>query len=161
MNTNTKERNEELRAEAAKILEASGADVNQAVEILPLAKLLAALAGCHIDTAKTHMARAVRLARGKMVKEREWGGTRPGAGRPARSKQKPEQRIMCCPGCGYLVSATQVEQSTAYPFESCPRCHKYKLTDFGIWRQDAGKNDRRHLPDDAFTSRNAPKDDHT
>lgn len=85
MPNNTKARSEELQTLAAEILAASGVDVTERVEIRPLAKLMSDKAGCHYTTAKQHIARAVRRARGKLV-EPGWGGYRVGAGRPKQTK---------------------------------------------------------------------------
>lgn len=77
---NTKERSSELAAIAAEILTASGADITDSVSIAPMVETMTARTGCHTDTARRHLARAVRRARGELVKAR-WGGARDGAGR--------------------------------------------------------------------------------
>lgn len=81
---NGKERVEFLRKEARRILDESGADVTGKVAILPLAKKLIKATGCGIDAAKRRIAEAIRRKRGEYVKATtgNWGGYRPGAGRP-------------------------------------------------------------------------------
>lgn len=76
---NTKARSEEIQAAARALLVARGVDITQQVA-RPLVKALAEQTGCHIDTAKRHVAAAIRRARGEQA--RAWGGARPGAGRP-------------------------------------------------------------------------------
>lgn len=87
---NTRQRSTALALAASQLLAASGADVTAPVAILPLAKVMQEQTGCHITTAKSHIARAIRKARHEMAVDqfvdaelsRIWGGTRPGAGRP-------------------------------------------------------------------------------
>lgn len=79
--SNTKARSEELQAMAAAIVAASGISLTERVELRPLYKLMAEKSGCHYTTAKQHVAKAMRRARGKLV-ESGWGGYRKGAGRP-------------------------------------------------------------------------------
>ena len=71
----------ETEAAAWRIVEESGADITKQVKIVPLAKLLMAERECSIDSAKQHVAKAVRVARGEYVKAQH-GGKREGAGRP-------------------------------------------------------------------------------
>ena len=78
---NTKQRNAEIAAAARQVLAESGADITDAVAILPLAKQLVTRTGCHISTAKRHVAKAVRVARGELVAS-GWGGKREGAAAP-------------------------------------------------------------------------------
>jgi len=79
-----KKRTQQLAAIAAEILAESGVDVSQRVEIRPLAKLMKARCDAHYETCKRHIARAVRRARGEMAGQ--WGGRRPGAGRPKKDE---------------------------------------------------------------------------
>lgn len=80
MALNTRERSNELQAAARALIQARGVDITRQVAIRPLAQILATEAGCHYDTAKRHIAKAVRLARGEH--SAAWGGARPGSGRP-------------------------------------------------------------------------------
>lgn len=79
---NSKARSEAIQRTARALLIEQQIDVNEQVVILPLAKLLVDRELCHLTTAKIHIATAIRRARGQISKERQWGGTRPGAGRP-------------------------------------------------------------------------------
>ena len=81
--TNTRSYSQSLAAAASQLLAASGADITKPVPVLPLAKQMAEATGCHITTAKSHIARAIRRARHEP--DPTWGGTRPGAGRPKRN----------------------------------------------------------------------------
>lgn len=68
---------------AREIVAASAVDITQPVSILPLAKLLQEQTGCSRDTAKRHVAKAIRLARGELINSSTWGGKRtPSGGRP-------------------------------------------------------------------------------
>lgn len=78
---NTKARSLALQNAAKQLIEEQRVDVTQQVVFLPLAKLLMAQEHCGIDTAKRHIATAVRRARGELSYA-QWGGYRPGAGRP-------------------------------------------------------------------------------
>jgi uncharacterized protein (UPF0210 family) len=81
----TKERTQQLAALADAILAESGVDVmSQRVEIRPLAKLMQARCDAHYETCKRHIKRAVRRAKGETAGQ--WGGPRPGAGRPKEEK---------------------------------------------------------------------------
>lgn len=73
---------------ARRIVIDQGVDITQQIAILPLAKLLIAETGCSIDTAKQHIARAVRRLRGEWVEARH-GGLRPGGGSPKGVKRGP------------------------------------------------------------------------
>jgi hypothetical protein len=104
MTNNTKARTEQIFNTAASVLEAAGGCVwfddlmtTPAARWQELQKMYAAViaaTGCHRDTAKRHVAKALRRARyGEMVKH---GGTRPGAGAPpgnrnAARKTKPPE----------------------------------------------------------------------
>lgn len=77
---NTKARHEELAAIAAAILTASGADITGPVSIAPMIPEMVERGQCHPGTARNHLARAVRRARGQLVAS-GWGGAREGAGR--------------------------------------------------------------------------------
>ncbi len=77
---NTKQRNQELAAIAAAILSASGADITGPVSLAPMIPEMIARSNCHPGTARNHLARAVRRARGELTAS-GWGGAREGAGR--------------------------------------------------------------------------------
>jgi hypothetical protein len=89
---NTKARSLEIYAAAVAALAESGADITDVVLILPLAKIVAARAGCHVYTAKRAVAKAVRRARFGLLGEDtqfvidNWGGSRPGAKPPIGNK---------------------------------------------------------------------------
>jgi hypothetical protein len=89
---NTKQRSAEIYAAAVTALTESGADITDAVEILPIAKTVAARTGCHIDTAKRATAKAVRRARFASLPDEQqeeinsWGGSRPNSGPPNGNK---------------------------------------------------------------------------
>lgn len=84
MAANTKARAEEIQEAAKTILVTHDIDVTKQVALLPLAKELMQQTGCEISTAKRHVAKAVRRARG-VLSEARWGGARPGAGRPTQT----------------------------------------------------------------------------
>lgn len=86
MAVNTKARSEELQEAARTLLVTHEVDVNNQVALLPLAKDLMRLTGCEISTAKRHIAKAVRRARG-VLSDAQWGGSRPGAGRPTEQQE--------------------------------------------------------------------------
>jgi hypothetical protein len=73
---NTKARHNEILATAKEVLAESEIDITQSLgkNLLPLAKMVAQQTSCHIDTAKRNIAKAVRIARGEVVKQ--WGGKR-------------------------------------------------------------------------------------
>jgi hypothetical protein len=77
---NTKERSDAIQAAARALLVEREIDIKQQVLFRPLAQELVKRADCHYDTAKRHIAKAVRRARGEMAAQ--WGGAREGAGRP-------------------------------------------------------------------------------
>lgn len=79
-NSSKKERTESLQSFARKMLTDSNFDVNDSIDLRHLAPLMAEQTGCHIETARRHLAKAARRLRGEYVAER--GGARPGAGRP-------------------------------------------------------------------------------
>jgi D-glycero-D-manno-heptose 1,7-bisphosphate phosphatase len=71
---------------ASQVLAESGVDVKQRIDlrtIRNLAEKMRAHSGAHPSTCKRHIARAIRRARGEMVR-RQWGGARPGSGRPRK-----------------------------------------------------------------------------
>lgn len=92
MTTNTKQRHLAILTKAHEIIDEHNIDVAEAVHILPLAKMLAVAADCHITTAKNNIAKAVRQKRGKIAglwdeeeSGAEWGGLRyPAGGRPPK-----------------------------------------------------------------------------
>lgn len=87
MANNTKAHNTELAQVAAEILITSGADITEAVSIVEMTAAMVSQTGCHPDTARRHLARAVRRARFTSLPDdvkfviNNWGGTRDGAGR--------------------------------------------------------------------------------
>lgn len=86
---NTKARSEAIQQAAADLLVEMGVDVTEAVPVRPLAKILEERNICHYTTGRIHIAKAVRRARGEMVKQHEgWGGARDGAGYPAGEPRK-------------------------------------------------------------------------
>lgn len=80
MPNNTKARSQEILAAAHHLLEEQNVDVSEEVSLRPLAKILMVRVSCHYETAKNVLGKAVRQKRGQLVAE--WGGVRPGAGRP-------------------------------------------------------------------------------
>lgn len=85
MSTNTKVRSQEIQAVARALLLEHNVPLNERAPrtLLPL---LMERTGCKIDTAKRHMAKAQRIARGEYT-HAKWGGPRPGAGRPEKETQ--------------------------------------------------------------------------
>lgn len=79
MKPNTKGRSEAIQEAARCLLLDRRVEVREQIEILPLAKLLAEETGCYLDTAKRHIATAIRRARGDISAGRGWGGPRPKA----------------------------------------------------------------------------------
>lgn len=86
MRVNKKDRSDAIQEAARRLLEERQIDITQQVIIPPLAKGLAQQMNCHIDTAKRHIARAVRLARGEVAHEGTWGGVRRGERAIAHSR---------------------------------------------------------------------------
>jgi len=82
MPANTRERTAALQDAARAFLEARGVNIAEAVPIKALAPAFARAQACHLDTAKRHLAKAVRRMRGELVAS--WGGPRDGAGRPRK-----------------------------------------------------------------------------
>lgn len=79
MKTNGKARSEAIQEAARCLLLDRRVEVRGQVEILPLARLLAEETGCHLTTAKVHIATAIRRSRGDISAGRNWGGPRPKA----------------------------------------------------------------------------------
>lgn len=79
-NKNTKERSEAMQARAMEIvvLAEDGRCANSTEAVAALVKEF----GCTKKTAQTHVARASRRKRHPDYRLPEWGGSRPGAGRP-------------------------------------------------------------------------------
>lgn len=77
---NTRERSDAIQTTARALLEARAIDITKQVDIAALVPALVEQTDCHPDTAKRHIAKAVRRARGEAAAN--WGGARPGAGRP-------------------------------------------------------------------------------
>jgi DNA-directed RNA polymerase specialized sigma24 family protein len=86
MSHNTKARSDALQQAAQRLLEEHQVNVLQQVHYLPLAQELRSRTGCHIDTAKQHIMKAVRRKRGEFS-ESQWGGVRPGSGRPPKGEE--------------------------------------------------------------------------
>lgn len=80
-----KDRTDTLQAHARQMLIDSSFDVNQPADLRTLAPIMAEQTGCHMETARRHLAKAARLLRGEHVATR--GGKRDGAGRP-KGEQK-------------------------------------------------------------------------
>ena len=85
---NTRARSEEIQSAARALLAERAVDITQQVDVRTLAKELAAQANCHYDTARRHIATAVRRARGGQLPNGTWGGKRDGAGRPKAARAK-------------------------------------------------------------------------
>lgn len=81
---NTRARSQAIQDAARALLVERQINITQRVDIRALAKDFSAAFGCHYDTAKRHLAQAVRLARGEAPRATDWGGQREGAGRPPR-----------------------------------------------------------------------------
>lgn len=86
MSLNNRARSDSIAVAARALVEARGVDVTEQVQVRLLAKELKAQTDCHYDTAKRHITKAVRLRHGEMTTQ--WGGTRPGAGRPIVSNNE-------------------------------------------------------------------------
>ena len=83
MPANTRERSDALHTAARALITARGLDVTADSVPRALAVDFAAAEGCTLETARRHLARAARLMRGE-ASAAQWGGTRPGAGRPKK-----------------------------------------------------------------------------
>lgn len=83
---NTKDRNQQLATVARAIAERHPEHVTEGGKLLPLAKEMMIETGCHVDTAKRHIAKQLRLMRGELI--RQWGGAREGAGFPKNTKRE-------------------------------------------------------------------------
>jgi hypothetical protein len=72
---------------ASQIVTESGIDVSKPVgrDVRRLATIMRQRTGAHIETCKRHIGRAIRRARWGEP-ERQWGGRRPGAGRPRNTE---------------------------------------------------------------------------
>lgn len=89
---NTKARHEEIYTAASKVLDEFGSV--EEIDILPLeerssllrkmAKDVVALTDCHITSAKSNIAKALRRTRFIIMPGPKWGGKRPGSGRPPK-----------------------------------------------------------------------------
>lgn len=79
--SNTKARSQEIQAAARALLLEYNVSINETASSRKFAPLLMERTGCGIDTAKRHIAKAQRIARGEYT-HAKWGGPRPGAGRP-------------------------------------------------------------------------------
>ena len=78
MMNNTRERSDAIQTAARALLEARAVDITKQVDIAALVPALVEQTQCHADTAKRHIAKAVRRARGEAAAT--WGGARPGSG---------------------------------------------------------------------------------
>lgn len=85
MNANKRERVAALAAAARAFLVERGHNLDTPVPLRQWAPEFAAAQQCHQDTAKRHLARAVRLLRGEAAVQ--WGGRRQGAGRPGKEEE--------------------------------------------------------------------------
>jgi len=81
---NTRARSAEIQAAARALIEEYQVPLDTNAPFATLAPRLVARTGCHPDTAKRHLAKAARLMRGEAAAA--WGGSRPGAGRPAERR---------------------------------------------------------------------------
>lgn len=86
MGTNTRARSNEIAAVARALLDAANPPLNQREPFEALMPLLIEQTGCHPNTARRHIARAMRLKRGEA--SAAWGGARAGAGNPALKKKE-------------------------------------------------------------------------
>lgn len=88
MLANTRARSDALHAAARALIIARGLDVT--IENTPRAWAaeFAEQQGCTLETARRHLAKAARRMRHDVSQEaeRQWGGSRPGAGRPPKSQ---------------------------------------------------------------------------
>jgi hypothetical protein len=86
MPANTRARSEALQQAARALIERRGLDVTVANVPRPWANEFAEQHGCTIETARRHLAKAGRRMRhdASVEAERQWGGIRPGAGRPKK-----------------------------------------------------------------------------
>lgn len=80
MATGIESRRQEIWMAAQKILADSGVDVTVQVKLQPLARQLANASGCNYETAKRHMAKAVRRARHPDYELPKRGGVRENKG---------------------------------------------------------------------------------
>lgn len=95
----TKERIAEIERAAASLVSAIGIEnIDQLTgnarkaQMVALAKQLQADTGVAWNTARQHVAKACRRARGKLAEESsEWGGKRPGAGRIAAAMKAADE----------------------------------------------------------------------
>lgn len=81
----TKGYSETLQAAAEKLLQDKQVDITDKVDTRIHGKDLMKLTGCSYNIARQHIAKAARRLRGQLV-QRQWGGTREGAGRPKDSE---------------------------------------------------------------------------
>lgn len=77
MSKNTRSRYNRIRANAEIVVEQHGA----ATDIQTLRRFLRSRINCHRTTADRHIRRAIKRRQGEP--DPEWGGARPGAGRPS------------------------------------------------------------------------------
>jgi len=93
---NTKKRHLEIYNSAVRVMEIFGGietiDALSQEERIPqlrkMARMVKELSDCHNDSAKRNIAKAMRRARYGIMKDKkkdkDWGGKRPGAGRPSK-----------------------------------------------------------------------------
>ena len=84
MADNTNARSVSIQVSAQFILKESGVDINDEINVQPLARQLADEADCSYDTAKRHIIKAINLAKGIPLPTR--GGSR-GGGFPKGTKR--------------------------------------------------------------------------
>ena len=88
MSGKSKEFTKHLATVARTIIERDAPEqVLQGGKLLPMAKTMMEQTGCNVDTAKSHLARQLRLMRGELVEAQKHGGAREGAGRPPKEAE--------------------------------------------------------------------------
>lgn len=90
MPANTRARSDALQQAARALITARGLDATLDSVPHDWAAEFAGQQGCTIETARRHLAKAARRMRHdasvEVEAERQWGGTRPGAGRPRKAE---------------------------------------------------------------------------
>jgi hypothetical protein len=130
--TNTRARHIEILDAAARVVEEAGGveqidsldQEKRRPALLGMAKAVEEETHCHRTTAKNNVARALRRARYKIVKERavekaeaEWGGQRPGAGPPEGNqnqnwaKRRAQSKSHCKENSMHLLPSEQEKRT--------------------------------------------------
>jgi hypothetical protein len=147
--TNTKARHIEILNAAARVVEeAGGVEQIDALDqekrravLLGMAKVVKEQTQCHISTAKRNIAKALRRARYKIVKERaveeaeaEWGGQRPGAGPPEGNQNQnwEEKREGACTCRPKVVNGKNLYLGAQEVYGCLIHCTHYGVADGGI-----------------------------